>query len=832
MRPGLPGHRARSHRALLDEMAREVRRRTHGAARPWDPARPESLDLPDFGRGLLDTYALALHVLWTYQQAWSDEGFLPTARLPASVRRLLELIGYHPDPGFAASGLQHFRCKEGTGTTLPPGFRVKAPAAGDVAAAVFETRRAIDVSPALNELRPFLPPAAAPPPTAGAVAGAVALNAPEVQVPQSADVVGATELVDQLGGRLAAARAGSLAQRNAARARQKALRVAEVLSELQAQGAADLCGDAFDQLCQELCEAQSLANQAADVAPGPLSESQELLIGQLRGMAARQPKSVGALGDALARQDGESDESWSARLDQITGFLDALVAGILQEARDQVVRLHGTRALSAMDRAFQDAAAGRGVAPPGTDSLYLLPGPPRDGRGPASQAGLLRPGDWLVVAEDLEQTAPAGPVGLAGTAAPAGPAPQVTRVYREAVEVLRVRDEIPPGLREPATRVTFAPPLARRYRLDRTVLLGNVVEISHGAVVVDELRRSGESGPFLPLSSGPLTWLRASTLDAPEGRVPEVELTVAGQPWTRVTDLRGQRPGATAFAVEITPEGGSRVRVGDGLQEGGAVPDGTRVSLRYRTGIGTSGNRGPAGIDSLASANPAVVATFNPLAVSGGVEPEGPDLSKAKARAGVHVLDRAISVADVRSLALTFGGVRHAAVLRDPVRRRDHVTVVVVGEGGAALTDPDRARLRAFLVSRMPPGASVAVANRDEVGVRLRLVARVEPGFDPLEVVREARVRLGVDMPAGAAPGLLHPDRADLGQDVRLSDVYGALAGIPRLASAFVEQLYGAGAQPGRSDRIQVAQTAIAVWARAEPGLEPVEIAWEEAKDL
>ena len=43
---------------------------------------------PDLGRGFLDSYALALHVLWTYQQSWAEEGFLPTARLPASAARL------------------------------------------------------------------------------------------------------------------------------------------------------------------------------------------------------------------------------------------------------------------------------------------------------------------------------------------------------------------------------------------------------------------------------------------------------------------------------------------------------------------------------------------------------------------------------------------------------------------------------------------------------------------------------------------------------------------------------------------------------------------------
>jgi baseplate J-like protein len=817
MRPGPAVHRSHSHGGLLDEMARDARRRFHASPRPWDPARPESADLPDLGRGLLDCFALGLHVLWTYHEAWADEGFLATARLAASVRRLVELVGYHPDPGFSAAGLQHFRCKEGAAAALPPGFRVTAKAAGDRDAAVYETLRALDVSSSRNELRPFLPSGGAAPETAGAVATAVSLTAP--QVPPPSDVAGPTALVDQVQDRLAAARAGSLAQRNAAAARQKSLRVAEVLSELQDQGAADLCGDAFDSLCQELCEAQSLANQAVDGGPvGPLSESQELLLARLRAMAARQPAALDSFQAALGRQDGESNEEWSRRLDQVTGFLDALVAGILQEARDQVVRLRGTRALTALDRAYRAAEADLGVAPPGTDTLFLLPTPGQDGRPPVTHAGLLRPGDWLVVGEDVEQVGPDG-------------ATVTTRVHREAVQLLRVRDEVPAGSREPATRITFTPPLTRRYRLDRTVLLGNVAEITHGALIVDERRWSAGGSPFLELPSSPLTWRRVATPDAAEGRIPEVELTVAGQRWQRRTDLRDSSPAATVFAVEIVPDGGARLRFGDG-REAAAVPEGAVVSVRYRTGIGADGNRGAGAVDGVASANPAVASTFNPLPVTGGVEPEEPDVSKARAGAGVHALDRAISIADVRSLALSFGGVRRAAVLRDPLRRRDRMTVVVVGDRGEPLTDGDRARLRSFLVARMPPGAGVTVSNASRVPVLLRVVLGVEPGHDPLAVVREARVRLGVDPVDGAPPGLLQPGRPDLGEDLHLSDVYAALDGIPHLAAAFVEHLHRADEPPDRRDQIEVGATAVAVWGGGEPGIDPVAIAWEEARDL
>ena len=94
------GHSGRSHAELLEEMT--VAARAHTLVPHWDPTRTSGIT--DHGRGLLDATALALHVLWTYQGAWADEGALANARLPASVWRLLALVGYHPDPGSGAFG--------------------------------------------------------------------------------------------------------------------------------------------------------------------------------------------------------------------------------------------------------------------------------------------------------------------------------------------------------------------------------------------------------------------------------------------------------------------------------------------------------------------------------------------------------------------------------------------------------------------------------------------------------------------------------------------------------------------------------------------------------
>jgi hypothetical protein len=826
------GHRGRAHAQILEDLTVDVRSRT--LLPHWDPTR--TAGAPDHGRGLLDAAALGLHVLWTYQGAWADEAFLATARRPESVWRLLALVGYHPHPGTAASGLQHLRAKDGTTATLPPRFRVSAPALGDLRAATFETSRALTVRPELNEMLPFLPASAAPPPTTGAIAAVVGLDAAEVAVPGSA-----RSFADALGDRFAAGRQGTLAARNAARARQKAIRVAEVLAELRDAGAPDICGDSYDALCAALCETQAVGNAVPDGELGPLSESQELLAARLRDMARRQPAALSGMQAALGRYDGESDAAWSTRLDQLTTFLDALVTGILQEARDQVVRLRGSRALTVLDRTFAPPSSPRGVAAPGTDALYLLPTPGTDGRAGTTQTAVLSPGDWLVLAEDP---------------APGAPGP---RLHREAVQVLRVRDELPAGLREPVAKVTVTPPLRRRYVLDRTVVVGNVAPVSHGVTAQDEVVWQRGAGTVLDLAAGPLTWLQTAGSEAAEGRVPQLEVTVAGRDWHRLPDLRPAAPSDGAFAVEVGTDGRSRVRVTEAAQVGAPMV------VRYRSGLGAEGNRPPGAVDGLASSHPALVSTFNPLAMTGGLDPERADVSRARAAGGFHALDRAVSLADVASLARTFAGVHRAASFRDAVRRRDHVTVVATGVGGHVLDDDEIARLREFLAARVPPGALVRVLPHRRVAVSARLVLRVAPGADPLEVMREVRARLGAADPApGDEPGLLHPDRVGLGADVHASDVYGALGGVAGLVSVHVEALHRTSTRaaapatrvrptvvahrppvalrpvprplPRRDlDRVEVPDDAVAVWGTPTATGHGTDVGlvltWEEAKD-
>jgi hypothetical protein len=810
-----PHHRARPHSWLLADLESDARDAFAGAARPWDPrgAQPGA----DPGQGLLDCVAAALDVVWGYQEAWADEAFLGTARLPASTARLLALVGIRPRPPLSATGLQQLRLKAGTAVTIPAGFAVAAPPTAAAPEAVYETDVPLRADARLNELQPFLSVTA---PVAPLPAAGVGIAPPPLPADPGASIA------DHLASRVDAAQRGAALARDAARARSDALQLADLARTLADAGADTSCPETFGALCDQLCaQAHALVEAEALAAAHPvepLTEAQQLVLGALARVDSSMPGALGRLEEALGRRPGEGDAAYAARLDALAEFLDALVEGILAQARDDLVRLHGTRALGPLDTGLAGAltpggprpAPGRlGTAEPGDDRLYLLPTSPAPGAPVRTHAGLLRPGDWLVLADVVEEPAPRG-----GTVRREQP--------REAVRVVRVDDRVAPLLGERATHVVVTPPLQRRYDLARTVLLGNVVPVSHGRTVRRTVRGPG---PW-PLDGEPLAWVPDAA--APDGRVPAVQVRVAGERWRlagEVADLGAQE---RAFTVSTDLQGRTVVRVGDG-GAGAAVPPDLDVELTTRVGTGAAGNRPPGAADQVRAPVPEVVGTRNLFDLSGGADAEDPAEAGRRATAGVQTLDRAVTPAAIEALLQGHGLVARAAVGHDPVARRRHLRVVVTGHGGRALTPGEHEVLGRFLAGRVPPGLTVRTVDRRVVLVRARVLLAVAPDADPLLVTAAARERLGVTGAEGSpgARGLLHPDAVRLGQPVDLSDLHRALAGLPGLVSVVVEALHRDAEPERRADRIALAPEEEPRWAPDVDGVDGLAVRWEEARD-
>lgn len=98
--------------------------------------------------------ARSSHVLTEYIDAYANEGFLGTATQWDNVRRLVEMLDYHPAPPASASTVLVLEAKEDVADTVAAGFQVKYTPADGGAPVVFETLEDIDIDAALNQLRP------------------------------------------------------------------------------------------------------------------------------------------------------------------------------------------------------------------------------------------------------------------------------------------------------------------------------------------------------------------------------------------------------------------------------------------------------------------------------------------------------------------------------------------------------------------------------------------------------------------------------------------------------------------------------------------------------
>lgn len=108
---------------------------------------------PDWAWEIARALARATHVLGEHLDAYANEGFLGTALLPESVRRLAALIDYVPAPPASAVTLIALEAKENQRGTVAAGLTLSGSPPGSGAQVVFETLSDVYVDSDLNALR-------------------------------------------------------------------------------------------------------------------------------------------------------------------------------------------------------------------------------------------------------------------------------------------------------------------------------------------------------------------------------------------------------------------------------------------------------------------------------------------------------------------------------------------------------------------------------------------------------------------------------------------------------------------------------------------------------
>ncbi len=107
----------------------------------------------DYGWEILRAYARAAHVLTEHVDAYANEGYLSTATQWENVRRLVEMIDYHPAPPASAATPVALLAKDVQAGTVAAGFAFKNKPKDGGKPVIFETLEDLAIDAQMNELR-------------------------------------------------------------------------------------------------------------------------------------------------------------------------------------------------------------------------------------------------------------------------------------------------------------------------------------------------------------------------------------------------------------------------------------------------------------------------------------------------------------------------------------------------------------------------------------------------------------------------------------------------------------------------------------------------------
>ncbi|WP_108258747.1 putative baseplate assembly protein [Mangrovicoccus ximenensis] len=306
-----------------------------------------------------------------------------------------------------------------------------------------------------------------------------------------------------------------------------------------------------------------------------------------------------------------------------------------------------------------------------------------------------------------------------------------------------------------------------------------------------------------------VTLSKLPVLIDPDTLLPDLDLTVAGESWQRVTDFYRSGPSDGHYLLD--PETG-RVTFGDGRRGRIPVAGAQIVAQRYRHGGGAAGNVPEATVTKVKGKIRGVKGMSNFRPATGGSDAEEMDEVLLRAPSTLRSRDRAVSAEDFRDLAMETPGVPlHSATALArtvPVEQPDGSHVLTAKDGAVTLIvlpdrdeprpQPTKAELRE--ICRYLEPRRLITTELHIIGPAYTKVTRLDA-----RVTVSASHDLAVVQAAlyDAILAFLHPvtggrDGAGwpFGEDIYYGDLYDVMlgvAGVRRVSSLAVDTEAGAG---------------------------------------
>jgi uncharacterized phage protein gp47/JayE len=272
-------------------------------------------------------------------------------------------------------------------------------------------------------------------------------------------------------------------------------------------------------------------------------------------------------------------------------------------------------------------------------------------------------------------------------------------------------------------------------------IYANVITAGHGESRPQRVLGSGDgtrSSQHFTLEVSDLSFIADATMGS--GVRADLTVSVAGETWTQVANLKDSAPADAHYQVRIDQDGNAGIQFGDG-RHGRRLPSGgNNVRVGFRQGAGAAGNLAAGSLTKLVKPHPLLDAVLQPIASSGGADREPNADLRRNAPATLLALDRAVSLEDFSQLARGHASVWQArAFRREPgLGQRERLEVVVMAAGGGHLSEALKQDLKAYLQARAQSGVAIDVTDYVRLAFRLEVTLRVRTEAFDAQAVKDA----------------------------------------------------------------------------------------------
>ncbi len=353
------------------------------------------------------------------------------------------------------------------------------------------------------------------------------------------------------------------------------------------------------------------------------------------------------------------------------------------------------------------------------------------------------------------------------------------------------------------TRLKFSQGLTASCLYDTVTVNANVAPATHGETVVEVLG-SGDgtrAHQQFTLRQPPLTHISAA---ASGGSRSTLQVRVNDLLWEEVSDFYRRGPDERIYITRNNEDGTTTVLFGDG-KAGARLPTGREnVRAEYRRGLGTAGNVKAGQLSRLMSKPLGLKQASNPLAASGGDDPE--PLTNARMNAPIHVLTlgRIVSLQDYEDFARSFAGVAKALATWSWDGTRRAVVVTVAGPDGADINPGDTTHSNLLK----------AMKDAGDPHVNLQVISWGRAFFKLAGTVWCGREYL----PEKVQPALQQALQTSFGftarkfgQSARLSEVMAVIQAVPGVEAVDIDHFHRSDEKPGVNAHLPAAMPHINV---------------------